>query len=123
MRSPAIAIACAIVNAESTVMILPFLRMRSAGAARACATADEPEAAAAVAAPARKLRRVLLVMIATPNARCEGADENNPNWPLKSRAQHVPLEMACASPYRGTPSGRSSCSKRLGWEVTVQRKR
>jgi hypothetical protein len=72
MRSPAIAIACAIVNAESTVMILPFFRMRSAatvaGAAGACAMADEPEAAAAVAAPARKPRRVLLVMISAPNA-------------------------------------------------------
>src|SRR5262245_65423014 len=61
MRSPAIAIACAIVNVGSTVMILPFLRMRSAamvaGAAGACAIADEPEAAAAVAAPARKDRK------------------------------------------------------------------
>jgi phosphatidylglycerophosphate synthase len=69
---PVIAIACAIVNAESTVMILPFLRTRSAatvdGAAGVCATADEPEvmdepeAAAAVAAPVRNPRRVLLVM-------------------------------------------------------------
>ena len=31
IRSPAMAIACAIVKAASTVMILPFLRMRSAG--------------------------------------------------------------------------------------------
>src|SRR5712671_2190720 len=103
MRSPAIAIACAIENVESTVMILPFFRMRLAatvaGAAGACAMADEPAAAAAVAAPAMKRRRVLLVMISisAPNAAREVADKTNSNWSLKS-ALHVRGSETAAAP-------------------------
>src|SRR5712691_11833366 len=41
IRSPATATACAIVDAASTVMTLPFLRMRSAGRAAELDDADE----------------------------------------------------------------------------------
>src|SRR6478735_2639866 len=72
IRSPAIAIACAIVNAGSTVMILPLVRMRSAGVVPtragicngACAApvsgraADSTPAAPAAPAAFKSRRRV-----------------------------------------------------------------
>ncbi len=105
MRSPAMATAEAMVNAGSTVMTLPFLKMMSAAAVAgradtgcAAAGADTPlasTAAAAVAVPAapapvRKPRRGMASIAAPPSC-------TQPCWDARPRERsRIPLRLSPA---------------------------
>jgi hypothetical protein len=69
IRSPEIAIACAIANAASTVMTLPLLSTRSAGIAARAASADEFVCARAFGRPPARMPAVPAAPAAFRNRR------------------------------------------------------
>src|SRR5712692_9265174 len=100
IRSPAMAIACAIVDAASTVMILPFLRTRSAGPRAALAGAVGPLACScACTAPAPPLVSMPAVPAAPATCRKRrrgmiSSTANAPSGEIGDRARRLVVLLA-----------------------------